>query len=329
MSITVITDHNQEAINRLLGQFRNKDNIEDLLTIFTEQIQDLETCNTQLVTLRLLGTASGVQLDQFGKVVGQLRGGRNDEDYRIVLAGKIGVNNSEGTAEELISTFHTYSDISDFQYFPYYPAACQIITDSIPVYPGEWITDGDMEAAGVASWTPINSATLTKSLIAPYAGTQSLRIAYNGVNDPAAQQTTLVNGAFYWLRGRIKTQNIGVAVPRVWNGGGILWSGVPWLAWQEFNVIFQATHGNLSLGANFTVPEWIEYDSVSCTRVKKDYADEIFDICQRVIGAGVELIQIVYYDGQDESFAFQGGPLGLGFGSVTDPTIGGKLSSLF
>ena len=329
MTVTAITDHSQAAIDRLLSQFNDLDqpNIEGLVEIFTTQVQELETVNTQLVTLRLLEYATGEQLDNFGELVGQTRGGRGDEFYRIVLAGKIGVNNSEGTVEELISTFTTYSQISNFQYSPYYPAACQIITDQIPIFDVELITDSDMEASGTAAWAPVNSATVTKSVVAPYEGTQSLRIAYNAVNNPAAVQNFLEAGQWYWAKGRVKMENAGTKVPTIWNGGAVLWQGVPFTSWYEFDVIFEATAGTLSFGADFTSAEWIEYDIVSVKKVKKFYAAEIFDICQRVIPAGVELIRIAFYDG-DDAFAFQGGPLGLGFGDVADPTVGGKLASL-
>ncbi len=329
MTIAVIVDHTADAIDRFLSQFKNKPNMANLVTMLTEQIQDLEDDLAPLAALRMLDQATGIQLDKFGDIVGQLRGGREDEFYRVVLAGKIGVNNSEGTGEELISTFKTYSQISDFQVIPYYPAAVQIVTDQIPVFPDEFlIQDADMEALNTDAWIPVNNATLTKSIVTPQEGLQSLRVAYNGTNDPAALQNILTFDHWYWLRGYVRMGSLGANIPQIWNGSGTLWTGVNSTDWYEFNVIFQAVSGTLSWGADLTGAGYVEYDNMEIRRVKKDYAPEIFNICQSVVGAGIELIRIVYYD-SDDAFAFQGGPLGKGYGTISDPTVGGKYASLF
>ena len=121
------------------------------------------------------------------------------------------------------------------------------------------ITDGDMETGGVDDWTANNSATLTKEVGDPHGGTQSLRIARNGVNNPGANQgADLTIGKWYRAQGWAKSD--GNAVPALADGGAIHWTGTTSTSYQVFNVVFRALNvlfqpqSNTTTGAEFT--EW-------------------------------------------------------------------------
>lgn len=73
-----------------------------LLICLVTPAQDIENAYQQLLTLRGINTAVGVQLDQVGSLVGQARLGLDDDDYRRYIRARIVVNRSNGKYEQLI-----------------------------------------------------------------------------------------------------------------------------------------------------------------------------------------------------------------------------------
>lgn len=65
--------------------------------------QDVENALQQLLLQRWIDSAVGVQLDQIGKIVGQLRLGMVDDDYRRFCRARILTNRSDGRWETLIT----------------------------------------------------------------------------------------------------------------------------------------------------------------------------------------------------------------------------------
>jgi hypothetical protein len=78
-------------------------NFEKLLATYIQQIQELEQALFQLIDDRTLETSLGAQLDGLGSVVGEARLGRDDDAYRIAIKGRITLNLSNGTPEDIIS----------------------------------------------------------------------------------------------------------------------------------------------------------------------------------------------------------------------------------
>lgn len=100
-------DYEEEAIERLLSIFQGDEEWESLVTILVERVQDLETVAFDLVVGRMLDTAQGAQLDQYGDIVGQPRSIpsstpglelSSDEEYRRVIKIRIQANRSNGEA---------------------------------------------------------------------------------------------------------------------------------------------------------------------------------------------------------------------------------------
>lgn len=110
MSVTKITDHVSQAVDRLAEQYKEKTLVEGLVKAFVPPIQDLEDVFCDLETDRQLNNAVGLQLDNFGTIVGRDREGFDDDFYRILLQVQIGINNSEGTPEDIISTLKLLSE---------------------------------------------------------------------------------------------------------------------------------------------------------------------------------------------------------------------------
>lgn len=97
------TEHVNQALARLIEQYVGKPRVEALLSIFVNQVQDLEDALWQLATERFVDTAIGAQLNVLGEIVGQDRQGLSDDDYRALIRARIKANNSEGTIPDVYS----------------------------------------------------------------------------------------------------------------------------------------------------------------------------------------------------------------------------------
>ncbi len=130
--------------------------------------------------------------------------------------------------------------------------------------PTQLLTDGDMETSGVASWTTVASATLSKQTTSPHGGSQVLRIARNGSNNPGAyQNVTNTTGQVYRVRGYARSD--GSATPYIYTNGAstTLLSGTTSTSWQQFDVIFVSTSGQpVVLSSNSSGTQYVEYDDV-------------------------------------------------------------------
>lgn len=98
----------------------------------------------------------------------------------------------DGTTLTPLEIENVYRDVSrEYQLLKSYPAPFLYLPTRIDdydqdVYGTEQVVDWDMSAVGVSDWTAVNSATLTKEDNGE--GGQCLRIAYNGVSNPACSQ---------------------------------------------------------------------------------------------------------------------------------------------
>ena len=96
MSLTQITDHVARALDSLHERHKDKPNIAALVTIVMSQVQEVEDAGYQLFTERLISTAVGEQLNVLGRIVGELRDGKSDADFRRFVRARIAANKSKG-----------------------------------------------------------------------------------------------------------------------------------------------------------------------------------------------------------------------------------------
>lgn len=102
-----ISTHVQDALDRLMEQYRNKPRISAILTSLVDQIQDLEDVVFEVRdgTMLFNGTtypAIGAQLDQIGEIVGQKRNGLEDAQYLLFILGKIAANYSDASLPTIL-----------------------------------------------------------------------------------------------------------------------------------------------------------------------------------------------------------------------------------
>lgn len=121
--LTEITTHVEDALGRLLEQYKGKARFEAIVTQFGLRTQTLESVFAALFNERSLTASVGAQLDGLGQIVDQPRNGLTDEIYRIRLFAKIAQNVSKSTPEDLIGIFKLLMQANKVYYYEVYPAA--------------------------------------------------------------------------------------------------------------------------------------------------------------------------------------------------------------
>lgn len=101
--INIISSHYNEALARLLQQYKDQPNIAKFIGIYATQVQELEQIIHDMFTNRMLNDSVGIQLDRLGEIVGVARQGFADNEYRVLILVKIGQNSSQGTPEDVIN----------------------------------------------------------------------------------------------------------------------------------------------------------------------------------------------------------------------------------
>ena len=98
-------DHEGDALGELLSQFNTEatPNLRGFTAGMVGQVQYVEDQVYDLRYDRLLSTAAGVQLDVYGRIVGEARGDLTDDQYRRFIEARIQANLSEGLPDQLLA----------------------------------------------------------------------------------------------------------------------------------------------------------------------------------------------------------------------------------
>lgn len=134
-----ITDHVQQAIDRLVSQYQGRYYITQLLKALTKNVQDLENNIFNVLYCLLIDTADTVRLDILGKIVGQERGAFSDETYRLLILGKISANTSVGKSISVQALLDVIDPMA--LYYESHAATISIESDL------DFIDDGNWELA--------------------------------------------------------------------------------------------------------------------------------------------------------------------------------------
>lgn len=122
-------DYEGLAKSRLVGRISQKPLVEALISALPKQLAILELVFDQLKNERSIDTAIGIQLDKLGEIVGELRLGRSDDEYRRALRIRVFINISKGRPSDLIYALKEITQASKVQYFESYPAAAWLYTN--------------------------------------------------------------------------------------------------------------------------------------------------------------------------------------------------------
>jgi hypothetical protein len=129
----------------------------------------------------------------------------------------------------------------------------------------ELLSDGLAEATDVGAWTVGAGAVITKSLVAPYQGTQSLQVAFGAGAGPYASQFILTVGRQYHISGVARGD--ATYLPTVQDSAVVLWTGTTSTTWQAFSVDFTATTIELRFRSNAVAAGNCGFDAVSVVEV--------------------------------------------------------------
>ena len=148
--IEKILNHEQEAINRLIEQYKNKPNFLSLIKIYARQVQELESVFFQIINsialteivdlltedeLLLLteggdeivfdsGPAIGGDLlDRIGDLIDVSRNGLSDDNYYQKILNKIDIINSVGRVDDIIKVIGRAAGSIKTLYTEVYPAS--------------------------------------------------------------------------------------------------------------------------------------------------------------------------------------------------------------
>jgi hypothetical protein len=120
-------DQQALATSRLILQYKDAANLGKILSVFIGQIQDLEDAMQQFGVKRALNTATGAQLDGWGKILNAPRPSTDDSIYRIFLYSKIAEYFSEGRIEDIVSIFKVLMGASIVELREFSPATITIM----------------------------------------------------------------------------------------------------------------------------------------------------------------------------------------------------------
>jgi len=166
MAIDVVADWYTRLLGRHYEQFKDKPKLNALVqNVIAFQLQDIEDALQTMLTLPSIDDSFGAQLDLLGRLIGQDRGGVDDDTYRLYLRARIAANRSDGTPEALFRVFTALFGIDTTMLYSG-PAGADVATFRFQITsPG--LTDAealiaaaflfDAKAAGVRSffeWQP-------------------------------------------------------------------------------------------------------------------------------------------------------------------------------
>jgi hypothetical protein len=161
MRVTQITTHEEDALNRLLYQYKGKENLGNLIKdLYTTSTQGLEDGLFQLYGRLNIDTSLGIQLDNIGTIVGQSRLGLPDTTYRLFLKAKIGANVSEGDIPRVIDVWRLITGSNIIQLLEAFPAEVDLYYD-IPL-------DDDLTALAFALIQNVVGAGIAVGFLAVY-----------------------------------------------------------------------------------------------------------------------------------------------------------------
>lgn len=125
--VTQNTTHITDALGRVIQQYSKAANLQNIITAFVEQIQNLEDSLFTVYGRLDIDNSKGAQLDGIGVIVDIARQGFDDDTYRILLKGKIATNISDGTPEKIISAYNILTSGSESHLIEIFPAQIAII----------------------------------------------------------------------------------------------------------------------------------------------------------------------------------------------------------
>lgn len=135
MSFTREREHVEKALARVVEQFKTSPRLNALLSLFAERDQLVDDQFWELYTERWVDTATGVQLDALGGIVGQEREGRDDATFRLWISARVVANRSNGHPDDTLRILELISAGADYSLEETPPAAYLVNTSDLSIDP--------------------------------------------------------------------------------------------------------------------------------------------------------------------------------------------------
>tara|TARA_R110002126_G_scaffold34517_8_gene106833 strand:+ start:4875 stop:5561 length:687 start_codon:yes stop_codon:yes gene_type:complete len=116
-----IINYSEQGLDRLLYQFKDKPNIDGILSSFLSSLSATQTSSLEMLDYLDLNVAVGKALDDLGKIVGEKRLGNSDEVYRENISVRIFLNSSRGTPNDLLEALNLLTDSTEIAIFEHEP----------------------------------------------------------------------------------------------------------------------------------------------------------------------------------------------------------------
>lgn len=145
------TQHVDDALRLFLDQFKERPRLAALLSSYIQRVQDLEDAAWDVLVKRLIDNAEAAQLDAIGRIVGEVRDGRDDPTFRLFVLARIRINKSFGHADDVIDVLRLV-EAADFTYLEVYPASAYV----------DYLTDTSQDAATLIALARLARASGTR-----------------------------------------------------------------------------------------------------------------------------------------------------------------------
>lgn len=109
MAYPVQVDQTEQGLNRLPFVLQDKENWTKLVQLFLNKLNEIEEVLQEILQQRDIYTVEGQQLDFVGKILGETRDTRSDDDYRSALLFNIGKRSSNGTPDNVSNLIKQYT----------------------------------------------------------------------------------------------------------------------------------------------------------------------------------------------------------------------------
>lgn len=126
MALEKIDNHLQQALDRVIEQYKDSPRLIFLLTQAVNQIQELENAFIDVLQKTWINTAEGAQLDELGLLLNVTRGGFSDAVYRTRLNAAIVRYTSSGRPEQVLSAISLLSQARQVILEEIYPAEIRL-----------------------------------------------------------------------------------------------------------------------------------------------------------------------------------------------------------
>lgn len=125
--IEYVPDHAARAVADMLSQDQSKPRLVAVIRAAARAFQCIEDLAFDLIVSNTVENATGALLDRWGRVVGEARGGLDDEAYRGFVRARMAANVSGGTTDELLSIIASVTAPAVVQQVDLFPAAFALI----------------------------------------------------------------------------------------------------------------------------------------------------------------------------------------------------------